>query len=444
MKKSKKVSARGATRKSATKKGRKSAGSAISTSSPLGMLALHLREQWKKSGRDGLVFLAEDENRAERLGGIVHALDPSLDVLVFPRLNTLPFDGLEPSREIAGRRSSVLRRLARRKKPILLVSTAEAIMERLPLPASWSRISLSLKVQASYAEQDLEARIEELGYDLDEEAEYPGTALFHGKTFEIFPAGALGPYRIEHSGGAIRRIVAVDPNEHDVISDFKELIIDPMSERLALGGNRAQRATFLDYCDRARWIADAKVPVHADSWLSTIEEAAGRRDSEREYLGRGDWKKLKKRMSVLPAKAAFVATPDFSKVAAPRKALRAFVASAERAGSRLLFVAAVEDDLRAMERMSGVRAERFANWDEAAEARRREGALLADFDAGFFAPGKKPTLVVTASDVLGSRAHHPQPMAKAWTAAFNHPDIPERGAAVVHLQRRRVRRPRRF
>jgi transcription-repair coupling factor (superfamily II helicase) len=26
-------------------------------------------------------------------------------------------------------------------------------------------------------------------------------------------------------------------------------------------------------------------------------------------------------------------------------------------------------------------------------------------------------------------------MAKAWTGAFDHPDIPERGAAVVHLQR---------
>src|SRR4026207_330039 len=93
-------------------------------------------------------------------------------------------------------------------------------------------------------------------------------------------------------------------------------------------------------------------------------------------------------MSVVPAKGAYKATPDFSKVAAPRKALRAFVARAERAGSRLLFVAAVEDDLRAMERMSGVRAERFANWDEAVEARRREGALLADFDAAFLLPGK--------------------------------------------------------
>ena len=44
-------------------------------------------------------------------------------------------------------------------------------------------------------------------------------------------------------------------------------------------------------------------------------------------------------------------------------------------------------------------------------------------------------VVVTASDVLGSRAHHPQPMARAWTAAFDHPDVPELGSVVVHLQR---------
>jgi len=399
------------------------------------MLALHLLEQWRKSGRDGIVFLAEDENRAERLGSVLHSLAPSLDVLVFPRLNTLPFDGMEPSREIAGRRSSVLRRLAKTKKPVLLVSTAEAIMERLPLPTSWGRLSISLKVGATYAEQDLQTRLEALGYDLDEEAEYPGTVLFHGKTFEIFPAGALGPFRIEHSGGAIRKILAVDPAEHDVLFEAKELLVDPMSERLALGGKRGQRATLSDYCDRTRWIADAAIPVHADSWLSTIEEAAGRKEAEREYLGRGDWKKLAKRMTVLPRKAGFTAAPDFSKVAAPRKALRAFVVDTQRAGSRLLFIAAVDDDLRAMERMSGIKAERFANWDEAAAGRSRECALLADFDAGFVGSGRKPLVVVTASDVLGSRAHHPQPMARAWTAAFDHPDVPERGAIVVHLQR---------
>jgi transcription-repair coupling factor (superfamily II helicase) len=417
-----------------TGKKRSSTRSAVATSSPLGLLALDLLEQWRRFGRNGVVFLAENENRAERLGSVLHSLDPSLDVLVLPRMNTLPFDGLEPSREIAGRRASVLRRLAGSNKNIFLVTTAEAIMERLPLPMNWGRIGIPIRVGAAYSEQDLESRLESLGYDLDKEAEYPGTVLFHGKTFEIFPAGALGPYRVEHSVGMIRRIVAVDPIEHDVISETEELFIDPMSERLALGGRQSQRAALSDYCGRARFVSDAGVPSHADSWLSTIEEAAGRKQVEREYLGRVEWKRIARRMNVLPRTSSFKATPDFSKVVSPRRALREFVADTRRGGSRLLFVAAGEDDLRAMERMSGVRAERHADWDQATKTRGAEGALSADFDGGFVVSGQK-IVVVTASDVLGSRAHHPQPMARGWIAAFDHPDVPEKDAVVVHLQR---------
>jgi len=419
----------------ATKRKNSSPRTAISSSSPLGMAAVHLLEQWRKSGRKGVVFLAENENRAERLGAVIHSLDPSRDVLVFPRLNTLPFDQLEPSHDIAGRRTSVLRRLAKPEKPILLVSTAEAVMERLPAPASWSRVILRLKVGAAFSEEELRARLEALGYDLDEEADYPGTALFHGKTFEIFPAGALGPFRVEHSGRTISRIVAFDPIEHDVVFETKELLIDPMSVRLAFGNKRGKRSTLFDYCGRAKWIADAGVLMHADGWLGTIEEAAGRIDREREYLGRREWKQSTRRVNVLPQKAPFTRTPDFSKVASPRKVLRGFVDETRRAGSRLMFVAAQEEDLRAMERMSGVEAERFPNWSEAIAGRNRAVALLADFDSGFVVPGRKPVAVVTASDVLGSRAHHPQPMARSWHPAFDHADVPEKGAVVVHLQR---------
>ena len=73
-------------------------------------------------------------------------------------------------------------------------------MERMPAPACWSRVRFSLKVGATFSEQDLRTRFEALGYDLDDEPDYPGGVLFHGNTFEIFPAGALGPFRIEHSG----------------------------------------------------------------------------------------------------------------------------------------------------------------------------------------------------------------------------------------------------
>lgn len=406
----------------------------ISSSSPLGVLALHLLAQWKQSGRSGIVFLAESENRAERLGSVIHALDPSCEVLVFPRLNTLPFDQLEPSHELAGRRASVLRRLAKSKKPVFLVSTAEAVMERLPPPASLARLSLSLKVGGLFSEEELETRLQSLGYDLDDEPDYPGGALFHGQTFEIFPAGALGPFRIEHSDRAIERIVAFDPNEHRIIFETKELLVDPMSERLGLAGKGSKRASLFDYCGSAKWVADAAVPSHADGWLDTIEEAAPRSEREREYLGRSDWKRLSKGMKVLPRTAALRAVPEFSKLTSSRKALRGFVEETRRAGARLILVAAHEDDLRVMERMSGVKAERCDDWEEVARGR-SEAALLADLDAGFVVPGKKPLVVVTASDVLGSRAHHPQPMARAWSAAFDHADVPEQGTVVVHLQR---------
>ena len=399
------------------------------------MLALHLLAQWRKSDRSGVVFLAENESRAERLGAVIHALAPECDVLVYPRLNTLPLDQLEPSRDIAGRRSSVLRRLAKPRQPILLITTAEAIMERLPMPASWSKISFALKVGDRYSEADFVARFEALGYDLDDTPDYPGGALFHGKTFEVFPAGALGPFRIEHANGKIRQIAAYDPADQEVICELNELLVDPMSERLALADRVRKKSSLFDYCAQAQWIADAAVPAHADVWLSTIEEAAAREDRERDYVSRREWQLAAKRISVLHREAPFRAAPDFSKAARPRKALRDFVAEMQHSGARLLFVAAVEADLRAMARLSGVRAECFSNWAEATAKRRPEAALLADFDNGFIVPGPKPLVVITSTDVLGSRAHHPQPMAQSWTSAFDAADVPEIGSVIVHLHR---------
>ena len=90
----------------------------------------------------------------------------------------------------------------------------------------------------------------------------------------------------------------------------KELLLDPMSERLAFGNKRAKRSMLHDYCGKARWIADAAVPEHADNWLDTIEEAAGHADREREHVGRQEWKQATKGITILAPKAPFVPTPD--------------------------------------------------------------------------------------------------------------------------------------
>ena len=129
--------------------------------------------------------------------------------------------------------------------------------------------------------------------------------------------------------------MAFDPKEHDIIFETKELIVDPMSERLGFAAKGGKRATLFDYCGRAKWLADAGVPSHADGWLSTIEDAAGRVEREREYLGPRDWKQASKGMKVLPRNAPFQAIPEFSKLTSSRKAFRAFVEETRRNGSRI-------------------------------------------------------------------------------------------------------------
>jgi transcription-repair coupling factor (superfamily II helicase) len=99
----------------------------------LGLLALYLLWQWRKSAGKGIVFLPEV--RTGRSGwALVHALEQACDVLAFPGLDTCRSTKLEPSRDIAGRRSSVLRRLANPARRIIVVTTPEAAMER-PSPA---------------------------------------------------------------------------------------------------------------------------------------------------------------------------------------------------------------------------------------------------------------------------------------------------------------------
>ena len=155
---------------------------------------------------------------------------PSGSAVCFTRSTdpTLPFDGLEPSREIAGRRSSVLRRLAMAKKPAFLVSTVEAIMERLPPPTGRRQLSIALKFGDRYDQEDLQRRLERLGWDIEEEAGYPRiSAVSRPSRYSLQP-------RSIRSGSNTRkgrsRTFAVDPRQHNLLFEASELVVDPMSE----------------------------------------------------------------------------------------------------------------------------------------------------------------------------------------------------------------------
>ena len=115
-----------------------------------------------------------------------------------------------------------------------------------------------------------------------------------------------------------------------------------------------------------------------------------------------------------------------------RKALRAYVSKAQKNGARLLFVSAHDDDLRSMERMSGVRIEllRLAQGNGCARECCGLGRLRSRLphrwqEDHYCRHWYRRTRQQGASQANG----------QSLDSAFDKMDVPQVGTIVVHLQR---------
>ena len=310
------------------------------------MLALFLLEEWSHSGQNGLVFLAESERKAEQIGALLHALAPACGVMVLPRRDALPFDENGPSRAISGRRASVVRRLAETVAPPLLVSTAEAVSQLVR--ADWKNAAINLRVGGPFAEAELRAFLDEAGYLLDEPVEGPGCALFQGQVIELYPAGAVGPVRIETDEDRIIGIRLYDLSDATVTMEMNDLTVDPVLETPKIHdetGGTPDQADFelvclFSYLGSATLILDYGVEARGASWLEWIEEQGGedRKSALAQFMTGKEWKALLRNATTLNKASKVETVPRFFESPSPAKSLRRFLREADT--TAILFTAA--------------------------------------------------------------------------------------------------------
>jgi transcription-repair coupling factor (superfamily II helicase) len=364
--------------------------------------------------------------------------------MVLPRLDALPFDAVEPSRDIAGRRASVLRRLAVERRPPILITTVEAVGQRVPAPGHWKIASLHVRKGGAFDESAFENFFVQARYQFEDRVEAPGETVFLGQSIEVYPAGAMAPLRIESEAGRISGIGVYDPDSQRTVASFEEVVLDPMSEWAEVTTaaddekNSARcNSTIFDYLPTAKLLADFRLEARVANWVEQIDEAwrdssVGARDA---FLSADEWKTTlrDRKPRVLPQSSSFEEVPRFATVAFPSRALRAFLSQQEKLARSIVFTAASEGDLRIMDRRAGGASERCADWNEATRRRRGRTSLIVDFDRGFATSGRQPNIVVSAPDLLGSRASHQDavaPIAAGRDVANVAP-----GDVVVHVSR---------
>lgn len=160
--------------------------------------------------------LAEDA----RLYGVEEAayLPSSLSLLL---------DDADSERDVrgSGRRVRLLGELALGHCPKLLLTTAAALLQLAPPPATLKTRRLSLKVGETLSLDQAAARLNAFGYRRTELVQLPGTFARRGDLLDVWPADADGPVRVDLFGDEIESLRPFDPESQRSEGKLESLVV---------------------------------------------------------------------------------------------------------------------------------------------------------------------------------------------------------------------------
>ncbi len=419
--------------------------------------------------KGGLVHIASDERGAEVLAEIARAFAPGLEVLVFPPWDCLPYDRASPSASSMGARMAALLALAEGvEAPRLVLTSPEALIQLTLPPSALHDASHPIVLDRDGEVEAVTAFARRTGYRAQDEVAEPGDVALRGEVLDIFPPASPLPCRLMIEDGRVRALHAFDPLTQLTTGPLETLTLGPASELIAPDPEadpavfpaEAPRPTGVEHelarlsgplaslLEHAPQAALSLAPDARDRWTTLADQIATAHETARTtaidkgrptpprpdalYLADGLDQALAGRERV-ELKLNARPTPLFALSTRPvREAADHIAAVLEAKGVAVLAGAA--SDLarlaREMAERTGRPCESVPDW---AAVKRAKGpallALTAELARGFEQAAPR-LCVVTAQDVLGSKARHAT-HATASTLLEADPDL-RFGDIVIH------------
>jgi transcription-repair coupling factor (superfamily II helicase) len=151
------------------------------------------------------------------------------DPLLLPALDVLPHQRLSPHNEIAEKRAVALWRLSSQTVPITLVPVASALL-RTESREFYRQLALTLRAGEEIPLEDLVQHLEGIGYERREPVEMVGEYSIRGGIFDVFPAEAARPVRIEFFGDEIESIRHFDVESQRSVLKVASVTLLPLAE----------------------------------------------------------------------------------------------------------------------------------------------------------------------------------------------------------------------
>ncbi|MBX7495895.1 transcription-repair coupling factor [Qipengyuania sp. 6B39] len=179
------------------------------------------------------VFIAPDD---AAMRGIVDAaafFAPELEVIEFPAWDSLPYDRASPALSISARRLAALHRLqAGKAKAQLVVTTANAVLQRVLTPFRIRESVREFKVGTEIGRDSLAALLQRQGYSRTDTVIDKGEYAIRGSIVDVFPSGMDEALRLDFFGDELESLRSFDPNTQMSTGRLASHLLLPASEAL--------------------------------------------------------------------------------------------------------------------------------------------------------------------------------------------------------------------
>jgi transcription-repair coupling factor (superfamily II helicase) len=222
-----------------------------------------------------LVFVARDGQRSAEVERAVRFFAPDVEALDFPAWDCLPYDRVSPHPTIVARRMATLARLAQPgDRPQVVLTTVNAILQRVPEQALVARGSLSAAAGNVVRMDALIAWLEGSGFARNPTVREPGEYAVRGGILDLYAAGSEAPVRLDFFGDTLESIRTFDADTQRTVDRLDRIDLVPVSE-MSLSPEAVARF-------RARYVELFGATDRDDQLYQAVSE--GRR-----YVGMEHW-----------------------------------------------------------------------------------------------------------------------------------------------------------
>ena len=178
-----------------------------------------------------VVHVTRDDSRMARLAEALAFTMPEAEILRFPAWDCLPYDRVSPNPVLVSERISTLARLLEPPKgPRIVLTTVNALVQRVPPRATFAGASMDLTVNGTVQPEKLALFLEANGYGRANTVMEPGEYAMRGGIIDIFPSGESDPVRLDLFGDTIESIKTFDATTQRSVAPRKALSLRPVSE----------------------------------------------------------------------------------------------------------------------------------------------------------------------------------------------------------------------